>query len=74
MKKCIVVVNQQYLVLVEAASPDEALGLPLWDELPGVDICEAFDPADLDREYFGWLVGFCETVSLDELMTIFSEK
>ena len=73
MKKCIVVVNQQYLVLVEAASPDEALALPLWGELPGVDICEAFDPEDLDGEYFAWLVGFCETVSLDELCGVLGE-
>lgn len=74
MKKCIVVVNQQFLVLVDAASQEEALGLPLWDELPGVDICEAFDPENLDGEYFGWLVGFCETVSLDELRAVFSEN
>ena len=72
MKKCAVVVNQQYLVLIEAASPDEALGLPLWDELPGVDICEAFAPEDLGGEYFSWLVGFCETVSLDELCMVFN--
>lgn len=72
MKKCIVVVNQQYLVLLEAASPDEALSLPLWGELPGVDICEAFAPEELAGEYFSWLVGFCETVSLDELHVVFS--
>ena len=72
MKKCIVVVNQSYVVLVEAASPEEALGLPLWDELPGVNICEAFASEDLAGEYFGWLVGFCETVGLDGLRAVFS--
>ena len=66
--KFLVVVNQKYIVNVDAQTHGGAEHVLLDDLHYGIDTCQAFSADELKTDTFQYFMGKCETISMNELM------
>lgn len=67
MEKYIVIVNQKYLVMVEANSHGGAEHRILDDIFYGIETCQAFTLKETSTDTFRSLARACETISFTEM-------
>lgn len=67
--KYLVVVNQKYIVSIEANSACSAEHKIL-DNMDGIEGAQAFDNKAIKTETFQWYMQNCETVSYNEMLQI----